>query len=344
MINVIEWLDTKIRFLDQTKLPSKIVYVETADYHEIISAIKELRIRGAPAIGIASAYGIALGALNIKTNKKDAFSAEFNNIIRAFKMARPTAVNLFRTIERMERIVQEEQYIESIRPALISLAQNIHAEEKANCRKISQYGSELIRNNTTILTHCNTGALATAAEGTALGIIFACHLQEKKINVFITETRPLMQGARLTAWELLQEKVPFVLITDSAAGYFMSMGKINYVIVGADRIAVNGDTANKIGTYSLAVLAHENNIPFYIAAPTSTIDMNTETGDSVNIEERNPDEITTWADINFAPTGTKAINPAFDITPNKYITAIITEKGIVEPPFEKTFKTWIKEN
>lgn len=343
MMHPIEWMDNKLRILDQTQLPQKIVYLETSDYHDVLAAIKKLKIRGAPAIGVAAAYGIALGALKIKTDKKETFFAQFDTILRAFAATRPTATNLFKAIERMQHIALSEQYLESIRPALVEVARNIHSEEKANSRKISQFGTELIKDNTTILTHCNTGALATAGYGTALGIIFACAEQGKKINVIATETRPLLQGARLTAFELKQGKIPFTLIADSAAGYFIKSDKVNYVIVGADRIAANGDTANKIGTYTLAVLAYENKIPFYVAAPTSTIDVSIISGEAIKIEERDPAEVTTWRDLNLAPEGTVAANPAFDITPNKYISAIITEKGIAEQPFEAVLSTFMKE-
>ena len=343
MLSPIEWLDNKVRILDQTKLPEKITYIDISDYHDVLSAIKELKIRGAPAIGVAAAYGIAIGALKIKAEKNEAFFTQFDIILRAFASIRPTAVNLFKTIERMQRIAQAEQYIESIPPALLAVARNIHAEERANSRRISQFGSELIKENTTILTHCNTGALATAGYGTALGVVFACAEQDKKINVVATETRPLLQGARLTAFELKQQKIPFILIADSAAGYFIRSGKVNYVIVGADRIAANGDTANKIGTYTLAVLAKENKIPFYVAAPTSTIDLATISGETIEIEERDPLEITNWGDVTFAPLDIVAANPAFDVTPHPYITAIITEKGVASPPFDATISKLLKE-
>ncbi len=343
MINPIEWLDNKIRILDQTQLPQKVVYHETGDYHDVLTAIKQLKVRGAPAIGVAAAYGIALGALNIKAGKKDAFLAQLDTILRAFAATRPTASNLFRAVARMRRIALAEEYPESIVPALIEVAINIHNEEKSSSRKISQLGADLIQDNSTILTHCNTGPLATAGYGTALGIILYCAEQRKKINVIATETRPLLQGARLTAWELQQVKIPFTLIADSAAGYFIKTGRVNYVIVGADRIALNGDTANKIGTYTLGVLAHENEIPFYVAAPTSTIDAAIASGEAIQIEERDPSEITTWHDFNLAPQGTKAANPAFDITPCKYISAIITEKGTAEQPFEPVLSIFAKE-
>jgi len=338
MINPIEWLNNRVKILDQTKLPGKITYIETSDYHDVISAINNLKVRGAPAIGIAAAYGIALGALKIKAKNKESFLKELDNILRAFAATRPTAVNLYKTIQRMERIAQQEEYFESIQLSLVSAAGNIHEEEKAACRRLGEFGMELIKDNSTILTHCNAGPLATGGSGTALGIIFACKERGLKINVIADETRPLLQGARLTTLELMDAGIPVTLIVDSAAGYFIKNGKVDCVITGADRIAANGDTANKIGTYMLSVLAHENNIPFYVAAPVSTIDLSINSGDDIKIEERDPSEITDWNEIRFAPPDVKASNPAFDVTPNKYITAIITDKGIARQPYSTTLK------
>jgi methylthioribose-1-phosphate isomerase len=336
MINPIEWLDTKVKILDQTKLPERMVYIETSDYHDVLAAITDLKVRGAPAIGVAAAYGIALGALKIKARTKEAFLQDLGNITRAFAATRPTAVNLFKTIEKMERLAKEEEYVESLQPLLVAVAKNIHAEEKAASQRISQFGTELIKDNFTILTHCNTGALATAASGSALGIAFAAKERGLNIKVIADETRPLLQGSRLTMLELLDANIPATLIVDSAAGHFIKSGKVNCVIVGADRIAANGDTANKIGTYGLAVVAHENKVPFYVAAPLSTIDLTLASGNSIKIEERNPLEILEWKDIRFAPAGAQAANPAFDVTPNEYITAIITDKGIAQQPYART--------
>jgi methylthioribose-1-phosphate isomerase len=339
----IEWLDDRLKIIDQTKLPGKTAFIEISDYHELVTAIKELKVRGAPAIGVAAAYGIALGALNIKVKGKKEFIDKLDGILQSFATARPTAVNLFRAIARMKSTAKRQGDVTQIKQALIEEARRIHAEEESATERLSNLGAELIKDGSTIMTHCNAGPLATAGYGTALGIIFAARAQGKKVNVIATETRPLLQGARLTAWELLQKKIPTTLITDSMAGYFLNQGKVNCVIVGADRIAANGDTANKIGTYALAVLAAENRVPFYVAAPTSTIDLNLNSGTEIPIEERNPEEVTSIAGIRIAPENVKVANPAFDITPHRYITAIITEKGIVSKPYQNKLKRLLKE-
>jgi methylthioribose-1-phosphate isomerase len=302
-------------------------------YQDVVLAIKTMQIRGAPAIGIAAAYGIALGVQKIKAENKDQFSERLAPILDAFATARPTAVNLFQAIDRMQKAARGND-VSEIKKSLIDEAKQIHRDEIESTTKLSQLGAELIQDGFTILTHCNAGPLATAGYGTALGVIKAAKEQGKKISVIATETRPLLQGARLTAWELKQEDIPVTLITDSMAGYFMSQGKINCVIVGADRIAANGDVANKIGTYTLAVLAKENSIPFYVACPTSTIDPSLASGAEIPIEQRSPEEVTHIQGISIAPEGVNAANPAFDITPHKYITAIITEKGIIREPYE----------
>ena len=337
----IEWLGNKLKIIDQTQLPGKLAFVELRDYTDVVAAIKQMKVRGAPAIGVAAAYGIALGAQNIKAETKAKFLSQFDKILKAFAASRPTAVNLFRAIDRMKKVAEISD-VQKIKQLLIDEAKRIHAEEEAATRRLSQLGSGLIKDGFTILTHCNAGALATAGYGTALGVIKAAREQGKKIEVIVTETRPLLQGARLTAWELMQENIPVTLITDSMAGYFLSRGKVNCVIVGADRIAANGDTANKIGTYSLAVLAKENRIPFYVAAPTSTIDRSLSSGDEIPIEERNPEEVTHIGGIRLAPKGVAAANPAFDVTPHQYITAIITEKGIVRKPYLHGLKKLLK--
>jgi methylthioribose-1-phosphate isomerase len=336
----LEWLGDKLRILDQTRLPHKVVYIKTSDYRRAVSAIKSLQVRGAPAIGVAAAYGIALGAQKIKAKEKEVFLAKLNRIFEDFASARPTAVNLFRAIDRMRKATATAEDITEIKQALAEEAKLIQAEEEAATERLSQLGAELIKDDFTVLTHCNAGSLATADYGTALGIIKAAHKQGKKISVIATETRPLLQGARLTAWELLQDKIPTTLITDSMAGYFMSQGKVNCVIVGADRIAANGDTANKIGTYTLAVLAHENGVPFYVAAPTSTIDPTLKSGGEIPIEERNHAEVTSIGGVSITPTGVKAANPAFDITPHKYITVIITEKGMAKEPYSDSLTSF----
>ncbi len=334
-IEAIEWLGNKLRILDQSKLPQEQSFLDLDDYRDVVSAIVEMKIRGAPTIGVTAAYGIALGAQGIKTADKEDFLSELNQVMQTFAAARPTAVNLFYAIDRMKKAVAKDSNISQIKSALIEEAKHVHEEEIESTRRLSQSGAELIEDGFTILTHCNAGPLATTGYGTALGVIKAAQEQGKKISVIATETRPLLQGARLTTWELKQMGIPVTLITDSMAGYFMSRGKIDCVIVGADRIAANGDVANKIGTYTVAVLAKENNVLFYVAAPTSTVDLSLASGAEIPIEERNPEEVTHIQGVRIAPEGIKAANPAFDVTPHNYISAIITEKGIIEEPYKK---------
>ncbi len=334
----VEFKDNKLIIIDQTQLPDQLVYVELCDYREVVAAIKQMKVRGAPAIGVAAAYGIALGAQDIRADTRAKFLSRFDKILKDFAASRPTAVNLFRAIDHMKKAAETAGAVPQIKQALIAEAKKIHAEEETATRRLSELGAKLIKDGFTILTHCNAGALATAGYGTALGVIKAAWEQGKKIKVIATETRPLLQGACLTAWELMQEKIPVTLITDSMAGYFISRGQVDCVIAGADRIAANGDTANKIGTYTLAVLAKENGIPFYVAAPTSTIDLSLNSGKQIPIEERSPDEVTCIKGVRVAPKGIAAANPAFDVTPNKYITAIITEKAVVMKPYSSGLK------
>jgi methylthioribose-1-phosphate isomerase len=331
-VRAIEWLDGKLRILDQSKLPREQIFIDLDNYQDVVLAIKEMRVRGAPAIGVAAAYGIALGASGIKTASKDEFLTQLNQVIQVFAASRPTAVNLFQAINRMKKAAKGDG-VPEIKNSLVSEAKRIHQEEVTATRQLSQLGAELIEDGFSLLTHCNAGPLATAGYGTALGVIKAAKEQGKKLSVFVTETRPLLQGARLTAWELKQEGIPVTLITDSMAGYFMRQKKIDCVIVGADRITANGDVANKIGTYTLAVLAKENKIPFYVAAPTSTIDLSLSSGDKIPIEERSPEEVTHIQGVPIAPEGIRAANPAFDVTPHSYVTAIITEKSIIREPY-----------
>jgi methylthioribose-1-phosphate isomerase len=333
----IEWLDGKLRIIDQSKLPREQIFADLDNYHDVVLAIKKMKVRGAPVIGIATAYGIALGASGIKTADKDEFLAELNQVVQAFAVSRPTAVNLFQAIKRMKKAAKGDGVTE-IKNSLINEAKRIHQEEITATKKLSQLGAELIKDGFTVLTHCNAGPLATAGYGTALGVIKAAKEQGKEVSVFVTETRPLLQGARLTTWELMQEGIPVTLIADSMAGYFMQQEKIDCVIVGADRIAANGDVANKIGTYTLAVLAGENKIPFYVAAPTSTIDLSLGSGEKIPIEERSPGEVTHIQGVPVAPEGVRAANPAFDVTPHSHITAIITEKGIIKAPYREGLK------
>ncbi|MFC1928730.1 S-methyl-5-thioribose-1-phosphate isomerase [Chloroflexota bacterium] len=329
----IEWLGNRVKILDQTRLPQEEVYLELTSYQDVASAIVELRIRGAPAIGVAGAYAVALGALEIESSSRDDFMEKLRQVSQTITATRPTAKNLFCAVERMERVAATVKEVGEIETALVQEAVKIHAEEAEATRKLSQLGAELIKDGSAILTHCNTGPLATTGYGTALGVIIQAKERGKKINVFATETRPLLQGARLTAWEMKKANIPVTLITDSMAGYFMSRGVIDCVIVGADRITANGDTANKIGTYTLAVLAKENGIPFYVAAPTTTIDPTLAEGGEIPIEQRSMEEVTHIQGIRIAPEGIEAANPAFDVTPHRYITAIITERGIIREPF-----------
>jgi methylthioribose-1-phosphate isomerase len=337
-MKAIEWLGNRVKILDQTKLPHQEVYLELSGPQDIASAIVELKIRGAPAIGVVSAYAVALAALKLETRSKDDFLAELRDAVSTIAATRPTARNLFGAIDRMQKTAEAADSVEEIKEALVSEAAKIHSEETTATTKLSQLGAGLIRDGFTVMTHCNAGPLATAGYGTALGIIIQAKEQGKKLKVLATETRPLLQGARLTTWELKKANIPVTLITDSMAGYFMSRGEVNCVIVGADRIAANGDTANKIGTYSLAVLATENAVPFYVAAPTSTIDPSLASGSEIPIEQRRPEEVTHIQGVSIAPEGIKAANPAFDVTPHNYITAIITERGIISEPYGEGIK------
>jgi len=334
----IKWLGDKVRILDQTRLPREEIYLEFDDYRSVASAIMELKIRGAPAIGIAGAYAVALCALKIDAASRSEFLEKLQSVSDAIAATRPTARNLFFALERMKKAAEAAKSTAHIRKALINEAMKIHKEEADATRHLSLFGAELLKDGWTVLTHCNTGPLATSGYGTALGVIITAWKQGKKIKVLADETRPLLQGARLTTWELKKAGVPVTLITDSMAGYFMRLGKVDCVITGADRIAANGDAANKIGTYTLAVLAKENNIPFYIAAPVSTIDSSLKTGDEIPIEERQPEEVTHIQGVPIAPEGVSAVNPAFDVTPHKYITAIITDRGIIKHPYTEGIK------
>jgi methylthioribose-1-phosphate isomerase len=340
MARAIEWFDGRLRILDQSRLPGEQIFVDLDNYGDVVSAIREMKIRGAPAIGVAAAYGIALGASGIETVNKDDFVAQLNQVAQAFAASRPTAVNLFQAIDRMKKAAEGDGVAE-MKKSLINEAKRIHQEEVTATKKLSQLGAELIKDGFTVLTHCNAGPLATAGYGTALGVIKAAKEQRKKVSVFVTETRPLLQGARLTTWELMQEDIPVTLITDSMAGYFMRRGEIDCVIVGADRIAANGYTANKIGTYTLAVLANAHGIPFYVAAPTTTIDLSLTSGYQIPIEERSPEEVTHVQGVPIAPKGVKAANPAFDVTPHNYITAIISEKGIIRAPYTEGLEAMV---
>jgi methylthioribose-1-phosphate isomerase len=335
----IEWLGDRVRIIDQTRLPYEEVYLELNDYHDIAAAIRELKVRGAPVIGIAGAYAVALGAWEIDAADKKAFLEKLLPVFDFISASRPTARNLFFALGRMKKVAGTGKTPAQIKKALIEEAVKIHEEEAEASCQLSLFGAEIIQKGWTILTHCNTGPLATTGYGTALGVVVTAYKQGKDIKVLATETRPLLQGARLTTWELKKTGIPVTLITDSMAGHFIKLGKVDCIITGADSIAANGDTANKIGTYTLAVLAGENKIPFYIAAPTSTVDDSLKTGDAIPIEERSAEEVTHLRGMPIAPEGVIAANPAFDVTPHRYITAIITEKGIIREPFKEKIKS-----
>jgi len=327
----IEWRDDSVVMIDQTRLPEEEVYNTYSDFREVAEAISGMVVRGAPAIGVAAAMGIALGARDIIADAHESFFRQLENVCDIMARTRPTAVNLFWAIERMKRVAEagRDMPLDRIRELLKNEAILIEEEDLTICRNIGKWGATLIPESATILTHCNAGGLATAGYGTALGVIRAAHEAGKNIQVFADETRPWLQGSRLTAWELLKEGIPTTLISDNMAGFFMSRGEITCCVVGADRIAANGDTANKIGTYSVAVLAKENNIPFYVAAPISTLDLSLSDGGKIPIEERSGTEVTHIKGHPIAPQGIKVRNPAFDVTPARYISAIITENGIV---------------
>jgi methylthioribose-1-phosphate isomerase len=334
MIPTIEWKDGIVRMLDQTRLPLETVYNECRDYQTVAQGIKKLWVRGAPAIGISAAMGLALGAKQIAANTFDEFWPKFEEICAYLAATRPTAVNLFWAIERMKKIVQanREKSIDEIRTLLVEESQRMLDEDIETNRRIGSYGSVFIADDDNIITHCNAGSIATGGYGTAEGVMRSAVEEGKKIHVYVDETRPVLQGARLTAWELMQEDIPCTLITDNMAGYFMFHDMVDVAIVGADRIARNGDVANKIGTYSLAVLCKEHGIPFYVAAPLSTIDFSMEAGSAIPIEERDPREVThVFGKVQIAPDGVRVANPAFDVTPARYITAIITEVGAFHP-------------
>jgi len=340
VLPTIEWKDDAIVMIDQRKLPATEVYVSCTTAQEVARAIRTMVIRGAPAIGVAAAMGIALGMRRSRATGTKQFATEFQKICDLMAATRPTAVNLFWAIDRMKKTFAEAAQsgcsVDEIKQRLEDEARRIHDADVANCRTMGAHGATLVPDTARILTHCNAGALATAGYGTALGVIRAAVEQGKKVAVLADETRPFLQGARLTAWELQHDGIPVTLITDSMAGHFMKKGDIKAVIVGADRIAANGDVANKIGTYGVAVLAHEHRIPFYVAAPLSTIDFDTPDGSTIPIEERNDREVTHIGPSRLTPEGAHIRNPAFDVTPARYVTAIITEGGIARPPFQES--------
>jgi len=341
-IRPIEWANGTLRLLDQTRLPSEEVVVEVHGYRDAVDAIKEMRVRGAPAIGVTAAYAVAMAARELETSDRDTFLQRLEVAGVEIKAARPTAVNLMWAVDRMMAVARSVSGSASIRERLVEEAVLIEKEDEAVNRRLGSHGKVLMPDGGSVLTHCNAGALATAAYGTAVGVIRAGWEDGKRFKVFNTETRPFLQGARLTAWEFKKLGIPSTLVVDSAAGMLMHRGEIGCVITGADRIAANGDTANKIGTYTLAVLAKENNIPFYVAAPTSTVDLSLNNGDEIEIEQRSPSEVTEFRGIRVAPEGVEALNPGFDVTPARYVTAIITEAGVARPPFNESLELAVR--
>ena len=340
MLPTIDWTGETVVMIDQRKLPASEVYVTCRTAQDVAKAIKTMVIRGAPAIGVAAAMGLALGMRRSKASGTKQFTTEFQKLCELMAGTRPTAVNLFWAIERMQQAFAQEAQrgasVSEITERLVREAHAIHDEDVQSCKTMGAHGATLVPENARILTHCNAGALATAGYGTALGVIRAAAEQGKRVAVMADETRPFLQGARLTAWELVKDGIDTTVITDNMAGTMMRLGNVDLVVVGADRIAANGDVANKIGTYSVAVLAREHGIPFYVAAPLSTIDLQTPTGAQIPIEERPEREVTHVGTARLTPAGAQIRNPAFDVTPAKYVTAIITERGIAKAPYESS--------
>jgi len=339
-VKTIEWKNDRVILLDQRLLPHKEVYRVCRDYGDVANAIRDMTIRGAPAIGVAAAMGVALGALNAP---EKTFDRQFERILQTLGKTRPTAVNLFWALQRMRNIYSDHRSrgVDSVKQALKEEAQKIFNEDIVANKQLGKHGASLLRNAKQIMTHCNAGALATAGYGTALGVLRALKESGKQFEVFVNETRPFLQGARLTAWELMKEKIPATLITDSMAGYLMQKGKVDAVVVGCDRVAANGDVANKIGTYTIAVLAKRHGIPFYVAGPTSSIDLNCLSGRDIPIEQRDPKEVSHIFGKPLAPKGMKILNPAFDVTSQDLISAIITEKGVINPPYQQNIRTHV---
>ncbi|MCH7606443.1 MAG: S-methyl-5-thioribose-1-phosphate isomerase [Chloroflexi bacterium] len=335
-IRPIQWADGKLWLLDQTRLPLEQITLELTRYQEAVDAIRDMQVRGAPAIGVTAAYAMAMASRQISATGRQNYLSQLRQAGEITVAARPTAVNLKWAVERMLRVAEGEARRDNMDQRLLAEARLIQEEDEEINRRMGGYGKELMPEGGAVLTHCNTGALATSAFGTALGVIRAGWEDGKRFQVYNTETRPFLQGARLTSWEFQQLGIPATLIVDSAAGMMMARGQVSCVITGADRIAANGDTANKIGTYSLAVLARENGIPFYVAAPTSTIDLDLPAGDDIQIEERASEEVTHFQGKPTAPEGVSAENPAFDVTPHRYISAIVSEAGIARPPYQES--------
>ena len=345
-LQTIMWRNGKVGILDQTRLPEELILLEISDYRAIVNAIKRLSIRGAPAIGIAAAFGVVLAVWTADEANRALFLEKANEAIKELKASRPTAKNLFWALDRMRTALSRnlDKPLREVKQALLKTAQNILKDDIERCKRIGRYGAELLPNRANVLTHCNAGALATGGYGTALGIVRAAREMGKKVQVYADETRPLLQGARLTTFELIEDEIPVTLICDSAAATVMKKGMVNAVVVGADRIAANGDVANKIGTYALALLAKHHDIPFYVAAPLSTFDFDIENGEQIPIEERDADEVRKIGSIYVAPDDVPVYNPAFDVTPNELVTAIVTEKGVIKPPYQENLKSLSNAN
>jgi len=343
-LQAVLWHNGKVRILDQTKLPEEFVLLEVSDYQGVVKSIKSLAVRGAPAIGIAAAFGVVLSVWDADEADRAAFITAANEAIDALKQTRPTAKNLFWALEKMRNTMSKNlnKPLREVKKALLKQAQDILDDDIQRCKKIGAYGAGLLPFRSTVLTHCNAGALATGAYGTALGIVRAAIDQGKKIKVFADETRPLLQGARLTTFELMEDGIDVTLITDSMAAYVMKKGLVQVVVVGADRVARNGDVANKIGTYGLAILAKEHKIPFVVAAPLSTFDADIASGEEIPIEERDADEVRTFGGVQIAPEDVKVFNPAFDVTPHNLISAIVSERGAIRFPDEEKLAAWLK--
>ncbi len=339
-LTAVQWYNGKVRILDQKQLPEDLVLLEISDYHGIVKAIKELSVRGAPAIGVAAAYGVVLATWYLDEVDRAGFLESTNRAILELKNTRPTAKNLFWSLERMRTALTKNlsKPLKDVKMALLKEAKRIQEDDLERCQKIGRYGAELLPNRVNILTHCNAGALATAGYGTALGMVRAAVDMGKKVHVYADETRPLLQGARLTTFELMEDGIDVTLLCDNMAGYLMQRGVIDVVIVGADRITMNGDVANKIGTYGLAVLANAHKIPFYVAAPFSTFDPDLKTGQDIPIEKRDGEEVRKIGSQWIAPENVPVINPAFDVTPNHLISAIVSEHGVITPPYDEGIK------
>jgi methylthioribose-1-phosphate isomerase len=341
-VKTVEWKNDRVIMLDQRLLPHREVYRVCRDYLQVAAAIRDMVIRGAPAIGVAAAMGAALGAL---TAPAKSFDKSFEKILGTLGKTRPTAINLFWALQRMRQVYTEQrsQGVDAVKRALKEEAQKIYKEDIAANRQLGKHGVPLLRDAKQIMTHCNAGALATAGYGTALGVLRALKESGKVFEVFVNETRPFLQGARLTAWELKKEKIPAILITDNMAGYLMQSGKVDAIVVGCDRVAANGDVANKIGTYTLAVLARRHSIPFYVAGPTSSIDIECPSGREIPIEQRDPKEVSHIFGKALAPKGIRVFNPAFDVTAQDLVSAIITEKGVIRPPYQQNIRSHVSD-